>query len=480
MMRSRKMASLAAYALLLVAVACQSPAPFVPPEVEVVTFATPTATAPAATHLAQARPKQTSSPSALPTDVIPTATKNMPTATLTPEIEPSPTPASTSIPEAEATATAEPVPATAAPVKPSTATPFLTSTPLPESTAVPTELPTPKPTPSPTAQPPDLDINGSLTYVDIDGILWSINADGSEKTLIAESLTPSQAPVWSAKKRRVAFRQQKTINNAPVNVWRVMEVDDLGKYKLIARLQDSENFTWSPDGRTAITSEPFKGFVEYNISTQRSEDVFDTFGATLDRSPELSPNGKKLAFVHYELSVQYYVGLIRDYDDEIKPITYDGAFIDYFHPTVKFLDAGTSVQRNQQFMFMWTPDSKQIVYAVRQPQEAFGSIYITGAKFATIATGVMEPVGTNVDLSANGETVVFAKSEGLMTSRVDGRFSASLLLEGTAIFPRWSPDEKYVAFTNQQGIVMVSADGKVKHAIPSTAGAVSVAWVPLP
>lgn len=150
----------------------------------------------------------------------------------------------------------------------------------------------------------------------------------------------------------MAFREQKTINNTPVKVWRVMEVDYLGKYKLIARLQDSADFTWSPDGRTAITSEPFKGFVQYNISTQRSEDVFDTFGATLDRSPELSPNGKKLAFVHYELSVQYYVGLIRDYDDEIKPTTYDEAFIDYFHPTMALLDAGTSIERNQQFRFM--------------------------------------------------------------------------------------------------------------------------------
>jgi len=55
--------------------------------------------------------------------------------------------------------------------------------------------------------------------------------------------------------------------------------------------------------------------VEYNISTQRSEDVFDTFGAALNRSPELSPNRRKLAFVHYELSMQYYVGLVREYDD---------------------------------------------------------------------------------------------------------------------------------------------------------------------
>ena len=60
----------------------------------------------------------------------------------------------------------------------------------------------------------------------------------------------------------------------------------------------------------------FQGlFVEYNISTQRSEDVFDTFGAALNRSPELSPNRRKLAFVHYELSMQYYVGLVREYDD---------------------------------------------------------------------------------------------------------------------------------------------------------------------
>ena len=93
-------------------------------------------------------------------------------------------------------------------------------------------------------------------------------------------------------------------------------VDDFGKSKFIARLQDSsKDFTWSPDGRTTLISKPFKGFVEYNISTQRSEDVFDTLSVALDRSADLSLNGRKLAFVHYELSVRYYVGLVRDYDD---------------------------------------------------------------------------------------------------------------------------------------------------------------------
>jgi dipeptidyl aminopeptidase/acylaminoacyl peptidase len=117
---------------------------------------------------------------------------------------------------------------------------------------------------------------------------------------------------------------------------------------------------------------------------------------------------------------------------------------------------------------------------VRQPAEAFGSIYIAGAEFATIATGVMEPVSTNVDLSADGELVVFVTSQGLTIVPVDGRRQELLLLAGTPSFPRWSPDDKYVAFADKQGIAIVSADGKVKHAIPGTTGAVSVAWVPVP
>lgn len=456
--------SVTALAFLLLAIGCQSPAPFTPPVVNVVPSATPTATV-----------TQTPEPAeiATPTKAPSAATVPITTATATTSAGTHPTATPTETQASTATATPT-IPATAMPPLADTPTPVPTSTPEPSATATPTPLPSASPTPL------AIVVNGSLTYIDSDGNLWLINADGSGKTFLAKDVDPSQSPVWSPAKSRVAFRENKTVNNIPVKVWRVMEVDDLGRYQLIARIQNSEDFAWSSDGRSAIISEPFKGFVEYNISTQRTEDVFDTFGGALDRSPALSPNGKKLVFAHYELSVQYYVGLVRAYDDQIKPVTYDESFTNYFHPVVTLLDAGTAKERNQQFRFMWTQDGKKIVYAVQQSEEAFGSIFATGAIFNTVASGVLAPASTNVDLSASGESVVFSSSQGLMTAPIEGSYTPRMLLEGAPTSPRWSPDDMHVAAIDDRGIIIVSFDGKVSGVIPETKGAVSMAWLPLP
>ena len=54
------------------------------------------------------------------------------------------------------------------------------------------------------------------------------------------------------------------------------------------------------------------------------------------------------------------------------------------------------------------------------------------------------------------------------------------MLEGTLGFPGWSPDDKYGAFADQRGgVVIVFADGDMTLAIPDTISAVSVAWVPV-
>ncbi|MCH9037995.1 MAG: PD40 domain-containing protein [Chloroflexi bacterium] len=476
--------SVAALAFLLLAIGCESPAPFVPQVVNVVARA-----APAATPTALSIPEKL--PTAVPTQAPLTATAQLPTATATAVVEATPPPAPTANRAANQTVTPTDAPATATATQ-ATPTPFPTNTPAPVATATPTATPSPSPTqvPLPVPQVPQApqDVKGSLTYIDGDGDLWLINADGSHKTFLARDVDPAQEPLWSAAKLRVAFREKKTINNIPVRVWRVMELDNLGRYRLVARIQDSEDFTWSPDGRSALISEPFKGFVEYNISTERTEDVFDTFGGALDRSPALSPNGKKLAFVHYELSVQYYIGMVRKYDDQLKPVTYDVSFTNYFHPVVALLDAGTAIERNRQFRFLWTPDSKRFVYAVRQPGEAFGSIYAAGTKFSTVATGVLDPAATNVDLSANGKSVVFASPQGLMTAPVEGsvppRSLLGALVEGSITSPRWSPDDAHIAYVTDGGIGIVPAydegDGDVILVIPDTMGVVSIAWVPLP
>ena len=165
---------------------------------------------------------------------------------------------------------------------------------------------------------------------------------------------------------------------------------------------------------------------------------------------------------------------------DFKPITYDESFTNYFHPVVLLLDAGAAIERNQQFRFMWTPDGKRIVYGVQQQGQALGSIYSAGTTFRTVATGVLSPASTNVDLSADGEAVVFVTSEGLTTAPIEGTYSYRVLVEGPLKSPRWSPDDRYIAFVGDTGIGIVPWNGGVTQFVPDTSGAASLAWVPLP
>ena len=182
--------------------------------------------------------------------------------------------------------------------------------------------------------------------------------------------------------------------------------------------------------------------------------------------------------MHFELSVQFYIGLIKTYDDELKPIIYDSSFVEYFHPTVALVDTGTSTQRNQMFRFLWTPDNKKIVYAVRQPGEPDGTIYMAGNDFVAVATGVIEPVANNVDLAPDGRRVVYVSGNGIMVAPVDGNYEPRQLLDGKASYPRWSPDGRHVAYVDDTGISIVAADGVGRRPVPDTVDAVSIAWAP--
>ena len=164
----------------------------------------------------------------------------------------------------------------------------------------------------------DVDVEGRIVF-SVDGDIWTMNANGSKRTLLADGANP----VWSPDGKKIAFTRDvedssssASASASPASASRVgtlpqlyvMNADGSNLTKLLER--NAFEPTWSPDGkRIAFSSIEWMAFETGAVAAQIYVTNADGSGTpkrltavppdTLEehRSPAWSPDGTKIAFV---------------------------------------------------------------------------------------------------------------------------------------------------------------------------------------
>ena len=101
-------------------------------------------------------------------------------------------------------------------------------------------------------------------------------------------------------------------------------------------------------------------------------------------------------------------------------------------------------------------------------------MYVDGVK--ELAADLNAPVEHNTDLSKRGDRIVYASLEGIAIVDVAGSRELLTFGESEQSSPRWSPDDRFVAFLADGRIFLVQADGSGLVQIPGAEGVVSFDW----
>ena len=143
------------------------------------------------------------------------------------------------------------------------------------------------------------------------------------------------------------------------------------------------------------------------------------------------------------------------------------------------LDEGISIIRGQPFQFHWAANNKSFVYAAEEVDGNGGSLFVGQQIVKKIADGITFPARYNMDLSSDGEDIVFASPERLIISNLEGRL-ATLVEKAKLSHPSWSPDGDLVSFVDSGQVYITSRDGTNIASVPNTENTEIAVWSPLP
>jgi Tol biopolymer transport system component len=198
-----------------------------------------------------------------------------------------------------------------------------------------------------------------------------------------------------------------------------------------------------------------------DVRIERLTDAVGIAGA-----PSLSPDGKMVAFVALASGRRHiWIRMIAGG----APLQITRADADHDAPR-------------------WTPDSAAIIYYSAAPSGANGHLWRVSTLGGTPRR--IAPATGGCDVSHDGRRLAFFQATdsgvALVTTALDGSSPATLLVlnaEYRYDGPRWSPDDREIAF-NQTGTLfvarldVVTADGRARRTIASAGWLRGHAWLP--
>jgi Tol biopolymer transport system component len=140
--------------------------------------------------------------------------------------------------------------------------------------------------------------NGRLiAFVGLDGDIYVMRPNGSQRRLIARGGFANDSPTWSPDSKRIAFARQETASR-----WRlfVVRADGSGLRPLTSRRVSAVNPSWSPDGRLIAYAQSLGRWQIFTVNLAGRARKRLSNGRASDSFPVWSPNGRKLAFVRRE------------------------------------------------------------------------------------------------------------------------------------------------------------------------------------
>ncbi|MBI2031855.1 MAG: PD40 domain-containing protein [Candidatus Levybacteria bacterium] len=352
----------------------------------------------------------------------------------------------------------------------------------------------------------NFDEQSDIPDFDLSVNLWLINPNGSEKILISERSSINAPVLWSPKGDMfAALIEGDSYFDFQNDQWNVFDlkgnvIATLGKG--FATLIPEEDVSWSPTDNSLIYSQKFGGIFEYNINTQHTREFITTTGRTLDNSPAISPDGSKLIYVHHEFGSNYYVTLAK-LDPNKLPHKGNEHNLGVINPELKVLSSG-EFSGDVPFRFLWTRDGQKVIWA----QETISNdnfdqaIYIADVNRELVTridlnwcTSWPSKIGDNIDLSKDGQTILFTCNDSLYATDLNGDITTILDSEDLKLFlklpnyqdgfveyPRWSPDGKHIIFYSfPDDIIIVKNDGSDIEKVPFTEALLNtggVEWSP--
>ena len=300
--------------------------------------------------------------------------------------------------------------------------------------------------------------------------------DGTSMKSVASNAYLDGSLVWSPDGIRLAYQESKIVGSAPRLAWRVVELEEKSAPRFLTRIETTEDLSWSPDGDRVLYSIPFDGIYSLALRSKKSEKILDSVADTVDKSPMLSPRDNRLLFVHFERGVDYYIGMVKPFREDDDTYEYGGNFVAGTDRDIALLDSGATLRSGQPFRFQWRPDGKSFVYGTESNDDAVGRVFLYDDGVKELTDDVNAPVEDNADLSNSGDRIVYASPEGIAIVDVAG--SRKLLTSGESkrSRPRWSPDDRFVAFLADERIFLVQADGSGLVQVPGAEGVVSFDW----
>ncbi len=179
-----------------------------------------------------------------------------------------------------------------------------------------------------------------------------------------------------------------------------------------------QNYTqpsWSPDDKL-IYGQRYVGVYEYDIDSDKTLKILSSSGGVADMSPVISPDGKKLAILHYEFEHSMYVTVFDLTKKGTKPLQGDNRNIGINNSRLLFL-TNVSPFTDADWDIVWTPDSRQLLVYLSSKNITKEGIYLFDAEGIIepkqLTKGVLNIFEQGFQLSLGGTKLVYTSEDSL-------------------------------------------------------------------
>jgi Tol biopolymer transport system component len=299
--------------------------------------------------------------------------------------------------------------------------------------------------------------------------LCVMNADGTNKQLLLENAYYISSPAYSPSGKMIAiYYMKKQEDQISLTIFNLT-----GQILMKTNCSNMmPSFSWAPDGNSVIYGNYFDGIYEFDIETEKKQQILDTNDGTFDHCPAWSPDKSKLAFVHHEFGGNFYVCLINFNRSKI-PYQGEDRYNNHLNPEIHLLVNGSS-SHDYGFDLQWTPDGKKIIFQLMSANTT-GMIYIADVvnhSIVIIRSPLLSTYPGAVQLSPDGKKIAVTSGESLYLLDINGTDLQKIIETDNfpTCNPTWSPDGRYLAFMSNKDLHIVSQDGLVQYEFPNTVG----------
>jgi Tol biopolymer transport system component len=264
------------------------------------------------------------------------------------------------------------------------------------------------------------DPNGRIAFVAATGHtsgqeLFTMNANGTERTRLTNLGMETQSPSWSPDGEKIVFWSRDESPKLFGDLW-VINADGTGLRRLTHSPEELEiSPAWSPNGEKISYSD---GYNLYVMNADGTDHTHLTIGLT----SAWSPNGKKIAYSQ-----------LGTPDSDIFVMNSNGTDITNLSKDYDLIESGPD----------WSPDGEKIAYEWGPAEDGDGvrGINVMNANGTRKITLVTNYYANSPSWSPDGEKIAYSANYGIYVRNANGsgkpmKLSHTGASEGD---PDWSP-----------------------------------------